>query len=134
MDRVHMKGINKVVLIGYVGKEPSIKPLKHGSVASLALATAETWRNRQTGTNETRTEWHRVAIYGKLVDVVQQCALCVRVTSLGAGGIHEIQNFAVLFFRHLGGALLDRHGGVAVIVRGFRDIEKPKTGIFPSTS
>ena len=67
-----MKGVNKVVLIGYVGKEPDIKPLKHGSVANIALATTETWRNRQTGTNETRTEWHRVVIYGNLVDVVQQ--------------------------------------------------------------
>jgi single-strand DNA-binding protein len=67
-----MKGVNKAVLIGYVGKEPEIKPLKHGSVASIALATTDTWRNSQTGTNETRTEWHRVAIYGNLVDVVQQ--------------------------------------------------------------
>jgi single-strand DNA-binding protein len=67
-----MKGVNKAVLIGYVGKEPEIKPLKHGSVASLALATTEAWRNKQTGTNETRTEWHRVVLYGNLVDVVQQ--------------------------------------------------------------
>jgi single-strand DNA-binding protein len=67
-----MKGVNKAVLIGYVGKEPEIKQLKHGYVANIALATTETWRNRQTGTNETRTEWHRVVIYGKLVDIVAQ--------------------------------------------------------------
>ena len=67
-----MKGINKVVLVGYVGKEPEIKPLNIGSVANVALATTQTWRNRQTGTNESRTEWHRVVIYGNLVEVVQQ--------------------------------------------------------------
>ena len=67
-----MNGINKVVLIGHVGKEPEIKPLKTGSVANIVLATTDAWRNRQTGTNETRTEWHRVVIYGNLVDVVQQ--------------------------------------------------------------
>ena len=67
-----MNGINKVVLIGHVGKEPEIKPLKTGSVANIALATTETWRNRQTRTNESRTEWHRVVIYGNLVEVVRQ--------------------------------------------------------------
>ncbi len=46
-----MKGINRVVLIGYVAKEPEIKPLNIGSIANIALATTETWRNRQTGTN-----------------------------------------------------------------------------------
>ena len=46
-------------------------PLKHGLVANIALATTDTWR-KGTGTNETRTEWHRVVIYGKLVDVIQQ--------------------------------------------------------------
>ena len=67
-----MKGINRVVLIGYVGKEPEIKPFNVGSVANIALATTETWRNRQTGTNESKTESHRVVIYGNLVDVVHQ--------------------------------------------------------------
>ncbi|USR66142.1 single-stranded DNA-binding protein [Providencia stuartii] len=64
------KGVNKVILIGRCGDEPSIRYMPNGgAVANLTLATSETWRDKQSGEMREKTEWHRVCIFGKLAEV-----------------------------------------------------------------
>src|SRR6202790_447089 len=66
--------VNKVILVGNLGKDPEIRTLTSGDrVANLTLATSETWRDRQTGERKERTEWHRVVIFNeKLAEVAQK--------------------------------------------------------------
>ncbi|MBD2794489.1 single-stranded DNA-binding protein, partial [Xenorhabdus sp. 42] len=62
------RGINKVILVGYLGQDPEIRYLPTGgTVATLSLATSENWRDKQTGELREKTEWHRIAIFGKFV-------------------------------------------------------------------
>ncbi|NHB87672.1 single-stranded DNA-binding protein [Photorhabdus tasmaniensis] len=64
------RGVNKVILIGRLGQEPEVRYRPEGdAVAVLSLATAETWRDKQTGEQKERTEWHRVVIFGKLAEI-----------------------------------------------------------------
>ncbi len=68
-----MAGLNKVFLIGNVGKDPEIRSTQDGKeIASLVLATSESWRNKSTGEKQERTEWHRVVVFSEgLVSVVK---------------------------------------------------------------
>jgi single-strand DNA-binding protein len=64
------RGINKVILIGNLGADPEVRYMPSGgAVATLRLATSETWRDRQTGEQNERTEWHRVVLFGRLGEV-----------------------------------------------------------------
>ena len=66
--------VNKVILVGNLGKDPEIRTLQSGTkVANLAVATSETWNDRQTGERKERTEWHRVVIFNeRLADVAER--------------------------------------------------------------
>ena len=65
--------LNMVQLIGRLGRNPDIRPLPSGDmVANISLATTERWSDRNTGEIRERTEWHRVAFFGKLAEVAQQ--------------------------------------------------------------
>lgn len=66
--------VNKVILVGNLGKDPEIRTLNSGDrVANLSLATSETWRDRASGERKERTEWHRVVIFNdNLVKVAEQ--------------------------------------------------------------
>ena len=66
-------GINKVILVGNVGREPEVRTMQNGGkVASFSLATTETWRDRDSGERRDRTEWHRISIFNEnLVRVVE---------------------------------------------------------------
>ena len=65
------RGINKVILIGNLGKDPEIRYTPSGSaVALLTLATSENWKDKQTGEAQERTEWHRVVFYQRLAEIV----------------------------------------------------------------
>jgi len=66
--------VNKVILVGNLGKDPEIRTLQSGSkVANLSVATSETWNDRQSGERKERTEWHRVVIFNdRLVDVAER--------------------------------------------------------------
>lgn len=67
------RGINKVILIGNLGQDPEVKQMPSGnSVANLTVATSESWKDKNTGETQTRTEWHRVAIFGKVADIAGQ--------------------------------------------------------------
>ena len=65
--------LNKVMLIGNLGADPEIKSFQNGGkVANLRIATSETWKDRNTGERQERTEWHTVAIFSEgLVSVVE---------------------------------------------------------------
>lgn len=56
-----MSGVNKVFLLGRLGHDPSLK----NNVCSLSIATSESWRDKQTGEKQERTEWHRAVAFGK---------------------------------------------------------------------
>jgi single-strand DNA-binding protein len=61
------RGINKVILIGNLGADPETRAMPSGTtVANLRVATSESWRDKQTGEQQERTEWHRVALFGRL--------------------------------------------------------------------
>jgi single-strand DNA-binding protein len=67
------KGINKVILVGHLGKEPEVRYTSGGdAVANISLATSESWRDKRTDENQDRTEWHRVVLFGKLAEIAQQ--------------------------------------------------------------
>ena len=66
--------VNKVILVGNLGRDPEIRSLNNGGrVANLSVATSDRWRDRQTGEQRERTEWHRVVIFDdKLVEVTEK--------------------------------------------------------------
>ncbi len=67
------RGINKVILVGNLGNDPEIRHMPNGgAVATLTIATSETWRDKATNEQREKTEWHRVVIFGKLADVAGQ--------------------------------------------------------------
>ena len=64
------RGVNKVILVGNLGKDPEIRYTSSGSaIANLTLATSETWKDKNTGQQQEKTEWHRIVIFGKLAEV-----------------------------------------------------------------
>nr|WP_251001903.1 single-stranded DNA-binding protein [Escherichia coli] len=64
------RGINKVILVGRLGKDPEVRYIPNGgAVANLQVATSESWRDKQTGEMREQTEWHRVVLFGKLAEV-----------------------------------------------------------------
>lgn len=61
------RSVNKVVLIGNLGKEPEMRYLPNGdAVANLTLATTESWKDKQTGDRKEKTEWHRLTVFKRL--------------------------------------------------------------------
>jgi single-strand DNA-binding protein len=68
-----MAGVNKVILVGNLGAEPEIRYMPSGdAVANVRIATSETWKDRNTGQKQERTEWHNVVFFGKIAEIVQQ--------------------------------------------------------------
>ena len=64
------RGVNKVILIGNVGGDPETRYLPNGNaVTSLTLATSDSWKDKQTGQRQERTEWHRVVLFGKVAEI-----------------------------------------------------------------
>ncbi|NOF32647.1 single-stranded DNA-binding protein [Vibrio cholerae] len=64
------RGVNKVFLIGNLGQDPEVRYMPSGgAVANITIATSETWRDKATGEQKEKTEWHRVTLYGKLAEV-----------------------------------------------------------------
>src|SRR6202521_4297700 len=64
------RGINKVILVGNLGADPETRAMPSGTtVANLRIATSESWRDKQSGEQQERTEWHRVALFGRLAEI-----------------------------------------------------------------
>ena len=67
-----VRGLNKVTLIGNLGKDPDIRHTRDGTaVANLSIATAESWKGKD-GQRQERTEWHRVVLWGHLAGIAEQ--------------------------------------------------------------
>jgi single-strand DNA-binding protein len=65
--------INKVILIGNLGADPEVRYMQSGdAVANLRIATSESWRDKNTGETQERTEWHTVVLFGKVAEVAKQ--------------------------------------------------------------
>lgn len=65
-----MAGINKCIIVGNLGKDPELRFLPNGgAVANIAVATSDSWKDKQTGEQKEKTEWHRVVIFGKLAEI-----------------------------------------------------------------
>jgi len=65
-----MKGINKVILIGTLGKDPEVRYMSSGdAVANFSIATSESWKDKQTGEKMEKTEWHRLVAWRRLGEI-----------------------------------------------------------------
>lgn len=65
------RGINKVILVGHLGQDPEVKYMPSGSaVTNVSVATSESWKDKATGEQKDRTEWHRVVFYARLAEIV----------------------------------------------------------------
>lgn len=64
------KGVNKAILVGNLGKDPEVRYTQSGSaIANITIATSESWRDKATGEQKEKTEWHRVVLFGKLAEI-----------------------------------------------------------------
>jgi len=64
------RGVNKVILIGNLGKDPETRFMPSGgAVTNITLATSESWKDKQSGQMQERTEWHRVVFFNKLAEI-----------------------------------------------------------------
>lgn len=62
--------VNKVILIGNLGRDPEVRYTPNGlAVANITIATSESWKDKQSGENQERTEWHRVVFYNRLAEI-----------------------------------------------------------------
>jgi single-strand DNA-binding protein len=68
-----MSGVNKVILVGRLGKDPEVRNLENGaSVASFTLATSESYKDRTTGEKKEVTEWHNIVLWRTLAEISQK--------------------------------------------------------------
>lgn len=64
------RGVNKVILVGNIGQDPDIRMFPNGGQStSISLATSESWKDKQTGQPQERTEWHRVVFFNRLSEI-----------------------------------------------------------------
>jgi len=67
------RGVNKVILVGNVGNEPEVRYMPNGNaVANISIATSETWKDKNNGEQQEKTEWHKVVFFNRLAEIVEQ--------------------------------------------------------------
>ena len=67
------RGINKAIIVGTLGRDPEVKYTANGSaVVNLSVVTNEVWKDKNTGENVEKAEWHRIVIFGKLAEIAAQ--------------------------------------------------------------
>ena len=67
------RGINKVILVGTLGRDPETKYMPSGgAITNVSIATSEQWKDKNTGEKQDRTEWHRVVFYNRLAEIAGQ--------------------------------------------------------------
>ena len=67
------RGVNKVILVGNLGQKPEIRYTQTNiAVATLSIATSESWKDKDSGEQREKTEWHRVVFFGKLAEIAEQ--------------------------------------------------------------
>ena len=68
-----MRGVNKVILVGTLGKDPETKTFPNGgSITQFSIATTDSWTDKSTGERKEQTEWHRIVLQNKLGEIAQQ--------------------------------------------------------------
>jgi len=68
-----MRGINKVILVGTLGRDPETRFTPDGkAITNLAIATSESWKDKKTGDIQENTEWHKVVLYEKLAEIASE--------------------------------------------------------------
>ena len=67
------RGVNKAIIVGNLGRDPEVRYTANGSaVANVTVATSESWKDKQSGERQERTEWHRVVFFGRLAEIVEE--------------------------------------------------------------
>ena len=67
------RGINKVILVGNLGQDPETRHMPSGdAVTNISIATSEQWKDKQTGEQQDRAEWHKVAFFGRLAEIAAE--------------------------------------------------------------
>lgn len=67
------RGINKVIIVGHLGADPETRAMPSGTtVANIRVATTESWKDRQSGDQQERTEWHNIALFGRTAEVAAE--------------------------------------------------------------
>ena len=67
------RGVNKVILVGNLGQKPEMRyTATQTAVANLSIATTESWKNKETGEPDSKTEWHRVVFFGNLAEIAEK--------------------------------------------------------------
>jgi len=67
------KGINKCIILGHLGQDPEVRHMPSGgAVTNVSVATSETWKDKNTGQQESRTDWHRIVFFNKLAEIAGQ--------------------------------------------------------------
>ncbi|VFP79359.1 single-stranded DNA-binding protein [Buchnera aphidicola] len=67
------RGVNKVILIGYLGQDPDVRYMPNGgAVVNITIATSDIWKDKNTGETKEKTEWHRVVLFGKIAEISGQ--------------------------------------------------------------
>ncbi len=135
--------LNKVMLIGNVGKDPEIRTTQDGKeIANLVLATSETWRDKTTGDKREKTEWHRIVIFSEgLVNVVKnyvkkgsklflEGSLQTRKWTDNAGVERYTTEIVMQGFNSSLAMLDSRHGGAEAVVETERSKDKSSPGDF----
>lgn len=68
-----MRGVNKAIIVGNLGNDPETKYMPSGgAVTNISVATSESWTDKQTGEKKEKTEWHRIAAFGKLAEIMAE--------------------------------------------------------------
>ena len=67
------RGVNKVILVGNLGQKPEMRyTATQTAVANLSIATTESWKDKESGENRDKTEWHRVVLFGNLAEIAEK--------------------------------------------------------------
>ena len=65
------RGVNKAILVGHLGRDPEVRYSASGAaIANVSIATSESWKDKNSGETQERTEWHRVVFFGRLAEIV----------------------------------------------------------------
>ncbi len=67
-----MSGVNKVILIGNLGRDPEVKNLGETTVCNFSIATSEKWKDKNSGQSQEKTEWHRIVAWRRLAEICSQ--------------------------------------------------------------
>jgi single-strand DNA-binding protein len=67
------RGVNKVIVVGNLGQDPDTRYMPSGdAVTNISIATSESWKDKQSGEQKERTEWHKVAMFGRLAEIAAE--------------------------------------------------------------